>query len=211
VLTAAESRNVRACRDVCHAGGVRARALAEDDDAVTVSMLSERDRAFLDSRPFTYPDVGATRTALPAGYHQLTETVALRPGADFDHAVRLLMSWQVQARAGLDVKASALTVSEGAVVAMRLGYGPVGLSIPCRVVYIIDEPDRHGFAYGTLPGHPESGEELFLLERGNDGSTSFTISAFSRPATALTRLGGPIARTVQRAMTGRYLRAIHGR
>jgi uncharacterized protein (UPF0548 family) len=91
---------------------------------------------------------------------------------------------------------------------MRLGFGPIGASIPCRVVYLIEEPDRHGFAYGTLPGHPEAGEELFLLERGDDGSASFTIRAFSRPATVLTRLGGPVARAVQRAMTGRYLRAI---
>jgi uncharacterized protein (UPF0548 family) len=173
--------------------------------------MSDRDRADLESRPFTYADVGGTRDAPPPGYHQLTETVALDAGADFDQAVTLLMSWQVQARAGLEVKASGLTVSDGAVVAMRLGYGPVGVSIPCRVVYIIDEPDRHGFAYGTLPGHPEAGEELFLLERSADGSVSFTISAFSRPATVLTRLGGPVARAVQRAMTGRYLRAIESR
>lgn len=175
---------------------------------MTVSVLSDRDRAELESRWFTYAEVGATRNVLPSGYQHLTETVALRAGADFDQAVRLLMSWQVQVRAGLDVEASELTVSEGAVVAMRLGYGPIRVSIPCRVVYIIDEPDRHGFAYGTLPGHPETGEELFLLERGDDGSVSFTISAFSRPATVLARFGGPVPRAVQRAMTGRYLRAI---
>lgn len=29
----------------------------------------------------------------------------------------------------------------------------------------IDEPDRQGFAYGTLPGHPESGIEQFTLTR----------------------------------------------
>src|ERR1700712_5241280 len=111
------------------------------------------------------------------------------------------MSWQAQARAGLAVKASGLRVVEGAVVLMRFGYGPVGVSIPCRIVYVIDEPRRRGFAYGTLPGHPEAGEEMFLLERGDDGSASFTITAFSRAATALTKLGGPIARAVQRTMT----------
>ena len=36
------------------------------------------------------------------------------------------------------------------------------LQAPCRVVYVIDEPDIRGFAYGTLPGHPESGEERFV-------------------------------------------------
>jgi uncharacterized protein (UPF0548 family) len=175
---------------------------------VVVSVLSDRDRVDLESRPFTYPEVGATRGIFPSGYSHLSRTAALRPRADFGHAVDVLMSWQVQARAGLDVKASGLRVTEGAVASMRLGYGPVGVSIPCRIVYIVDEPHRCGFAYGTLPGHPESGEELFLLERGDDGSASFTISAFSRPATVLTRLGGPVAHAVQRAMTGRYLRAV---
>ncbi|SIP67631.1 hypothetical protein BN9982_740001 [Mycobacterium tuberculosis] len=33
------------------------------------------------------------------------------------------------------------------------------LRAPCRVVYVIDEPDVRGFGYGTLPGHPVSGEE----------------------------------------------------
>ena len=36
--------------------------------------------------------------------------------------------------------------------------GPV--RAPCRVVYVVDEPDRRGFAYGTLPGHPEIDGEL---------------------------------------------------
>ena len=41
---------------------------------------------------------------------------------------------------------------------------------PVRVVSIIDEPDRKGFAYGTLDGHPLSGEESFVVERTPDGS-----------------------------------------
>src|SRR3712207_7231330 len=59
-----------------------------------------------------------------------------------------------------------------------------------RVVYTVEEPDRAGFAYGTLPGHPERGEELFLLDRAPDGQLRLTISAFSRPATWLARAGG---------------------
>lgn len=179
-----------------------------DDGGVPVSALSDRDRADLESRPFTYPEVGATCGPFPQGYHQLSESVALPAAVEFARAVGLLMSWQVQARAGLGVKASQLSVVEGAVVRMHLGFGPVGVSIPCRVVYVVDEPHRCGFAYGTLLGHPESGEELFLLERDDDGRIVFTIRAFSRPARALTKVGGPIGRAAQRAMTGRYLRAI---
>jgi uncharacterized protein (UPF0548 family) len=91
---------------------------------------------------------------------------------------------------------------------MRLGIGALALRIPCRVIYVVDEPDRRGFAYGTLPGHPESGEERFLLQRLPEGRLEFAIRAFSQPATVLARAGGPVARGVQVAMTKRYLAAV---
>ncbi len=72
----------------------------------------------------------------------------------------------------------------------------------------MDEPRRRGFAYGTLPGHPESGEEAFIVEQHDDDSVTFTITAFSRPATWLARLGGPLGRAVQDRVTARYLRAL---
>jgi uncharacterized protein (UPF0548 family) len=75
-------------------------------------------------------------------------------------------------------------------------------------VYLIEEPGRTGFAYGTLPGHPESGEQLFLLEQADDGSLTFSITAFSKAATALARAGGPITRWVQDRMASRYLAAL---
>ena len=118
------------------------------------------------------------------------------------------MTWQVQARSGLQILASSLQVEIGAVIVMRLGVGAIVLSIPCRVVSVVDEPDRQGFSYGSLPEHPESGEESFLLQRAPDGVTTFTILAFSRPASRLARLGGPLTMGVQRFMTGRYLRAL---
>lgn len=91
---------------------------------------------------------------------------------------------------------------------MGLGVGPISLRIPCRVVYVVDDPDRRGFAYGTLPGHPESGEESFVLRRLESGSLEPTVSAFSRPASKLVKLGGPLARRTQDIITRRYLRAL---
>ena len=57
--------------------------------------------------------------------------------------------------------------------------------VPARVVYVVDEPLRKGFAYGTLPGHPESGEEAFIVEYRDDDSVWLTIRAFSRPSSWL--------------------------
>jgi uncharacterized protein (UPF0548 family) len=47
---------------------------------------------------------------------------------------------------------------------------------------VIDEENRRGFAYGTPPGHPEQGEEAFVVALREDGQVTFTVTAFSRPA-----------------------------
>ena len=71
-----------------------------------------------------------------------------------------LLGWQAHLRAGLCVSASAATVGPGTVVVLGAGAGAARVSAPCRVVYLVAEPGRAGFAYGTLPGHPERGEEV---------------------------------------------------
>ncbi|MDQ1486161.1 MAG: hypothetical protein QOJ62_1854 [Actinomycetota bacterium] len=118
------------------------------------------------------------------------------------------MSWQMHRRAGLRVVASVPRATPDAVVLMRLGVGPFAIRVPCRVVYTVDEERRIGFAYGTLAGHPESGEEAFVVELLPDDGVMLTITAFSRPARWYARLGGPIARRAQGLMTGRYVSAM---
>jgi uncharacterized protein (UPF0548 family) len=71
-------------------------------------------------------------------------------------------------------------------------------------VYVTDEADRFGFAYGTLTGHPEQGEEAFHVERTDSGAR-FTIVAFSRPAHPLALIGRPFARRLQTSTTQRHL------
>jgi uncharacterized protein (UPF0548 family) len=171
-----------------------------------VQRLAPARAAALRAAPFTYDAVGATTGELPAGYRP-TQRRAVLERRDFDGAVEDLMRWRVHERAGMWVAASGPVTDADTVVDMRFGLGPLALRIPCRVVYVVDESDRAGFAYGTLPGHPETGEELFLLSRLGDGRITFTLTAFSRPETRLARLGGPVARGVQARVTERYLRA----
>ena len=77
----------------------------------------------------------------------------------------------------------------------------------CRLVCLVDEADKFGFAYGTLPGHPERGEERFLVVQHDDGTVSYDLVAFSRPV-RWARLGAPLARLIQVDVTRRYLRAM---
>jgi uncharacterized protein (UPF0548 family) len=163
----------------------------------------EADR--LREQPFTYAPVGATATGdSPDGFHHVeVSTVVGRGDAAFDHAVETLMTWRMHAGAGLRVAASSERVHEGAVVRCRLG----PLRIPCRVVWVLDEQDAQGFGYGTLPGHPEAGEESFVVSRDGDVVT-LRVTAYSRPGLMVTRLAGPVGRWGQRAMIGRYAGAL---
>jgi uncharacterized protein (UPF0548 family) len=163
----------------------------------------------LASAELTYHDIGATKRTLPAGYqHQNAARVIGSGAATFDAAAAELFSWQAHLRAGLRVTASTATAEPGTVVLLAVGFGPLRMRAPCRVVYTITEPQRKGFAYGTLPGHPESGEEAFTISHRDDGLVVFTITAFSRPATIVARAAGPLGLLIQRHFTQTYLRSL---
>ncbi|HTZ91284.1 MAG TPA: DUF1990 domain-containing protein [Streptosporangiaceae bacterium] len=171
--------------------------------------LPAETRARLAGATLTYGEVGATAGELPDRYRHLVRCVVVGHGHQvFTDAGNAVTSWQVQLRAGLKVSASALTALPGAVVLLGLGVGPLRVSAPCRVVYAVDEPRRRGFAYGTLPGHPESGEEAFMVEHADDGTVTFTVTAFSRPSTAVAIAAGPAGRLIQSWITSRYLRSL---
>jgi uncharacterized protein (UPF0548 family) len=66
---------------------------------------------------------------------------------------------------------------------------------------------RTGYGFGTLPGHPEHGEEAFLVTRDAGGRAWFEVRAFSRPATWYARLGGPVTHRFQDRVTDGYVSA----
>jgi uncharacterized protein (UPF0548 family) len=174
---------------------------------LTVLPIEVQDR--LAAAELTYSEVGATADALPRRYRQFSHSVIIGHGHQvFTAAGDDLHQWQVQLRAGLQVAASSPTAQKGAVLILGLGIGSLRLRAPCRVVYAVDEPRRRGFAYGTLAGHPETGEEAFMIEHHNDDAVSFRITAFSRPATRLAKIAGPFGTAAQRQITARYLRSL---
>lgn len=160
----------------------------------------------LSARSLTYSAVGATAATMPDGYAHLRESAPIGKGrARFDEAAEAVMGWGMQRGAGFSVQSSTPTAELGTEVIVRLGVIPA----PCRVVYVLDEPNRRGFAYGTLPGHPESGEELFSVRHDPESGIVYAeVVAFSRAATWWSRLGGPVTKVIQRWATRRYLRAL---
>lgn len=170
-----------------------------------VGRLPARDVDRLGATPFSYAPVGATSgVTYPAGFHRLDEEAVVGRGeADYRRAAETLMTWRMHAGAGLRVAAGSPRAHVGAVVLCRLG----PLKIPCRVVWVVDEPARTGFAYGTLPGHPEAGEESFVVHLDGD-VVRLAVSAYSRPGLLVTALAGPVGRWGQRRMLARYAGAL---
>lgn len=161
----------------------------------------------------TYSQVGATRpdagpVSVP-GYRTMRRRESVgHGGPTFARAAAALRSWQMYRTAGLAVRAATPAVEPGATIATGIGVGPVRLWAPCRVVWVVDEPTRFGYGYGTLPGHPERGEESFVLTLEANGTVWFEVTAFSCPARWYTRAAGPLGRLVQDLVTDRYLAAM---
>lgn len=149
--------------------------------------------------PFTYSEVGATNATPPAGYNVDHNRIRLGEGeAIYRRAVEALKNWRHFDLGWVTIVPCSVPVEAGATVAVRArAFGTWSLSA-CRVVYVVDEPRRFGFAYGTLPNHVERGEERFLIEWLDDDSVWYDILAFSRPHHPLVKLSSPIARRLQK-------------
>ncbi|MDX2704753.1 DUF1990 domain-containing protein [Streptomyces sp. PA03-6a] len=156
---------------------------------------------------FTYEQVGVTRTGgpTPPGLHHLHERIRLGEGPQVLAAAgRALMGWRMHRATGLRVPAGTPEAAPGVRVPLRIG----PLRAPCEVVWAERGPERVGFAYGTLPGHPERGEEAFVVSLAPDGSVWLDVTAFSGPGAWYVRLLGPLGRVTQRGIARRYGRCL---
>jgi uncharacterized protein (UPF0548 family) len=144
----------------------------------------------------------------PPGFRELTRSRVVGSGQRTFEAVGVaLLRMDLHRRSRFSVHLPTPTVIEGRGVAVALPWGPFAVTGACRIVTIVAEPRRSGFAYGTLPRHPECGEESFLVEWDVQGQVVMTVHAWSRPAAWFTRLAGPYGRGIQKRVAKRLLRA----
>jgi uncharacterized protein (UPF0548 family) len=152
-------------------------------------------------------DPSGTAPAVPPGYHLLRLVRPIGHGPErFTEARAAVIDWAGHRRAGATVHPAGQAIEVGREVAVALRVVPLWITAACRIVDVVDEGDRFGFTYGTLPHHPAVGEESFSVIR--DPATDVVrleVVAVSRPSSTLARLGGPIGRFVQRFTAGRYL------
>ena len=148
----------------------------------------------------------------PAGVRAFERTVYAGAGEDYwARATAALLEWGVKTRSGFRVERAdggGVAVESGADYRLVARLGPFSVREPVRIVAVVDRPDRRGFAYGTLPGHPVSGEEAFVLHRAPDGGVWFTLRSLTSPATGRWRLLYPVALVAQHWYRRRYVRAL---
>jgi uncharacterized protein (UPF0548 family) len=163
---------------------------------------AEQVRAFLDSqrgKAVTYAPIGAANGgAPPPGFVLDHNRQRLGTGAAvFARAKEDLRGWRMFPRPWTAIEPVA-PIAEGEVVAVHVRAFGVWWLNAARIVYVIDEPRRFGFAYGTLPGHAERGEERFLVEWRQDDEVWYDLRAISRPRYWAARAARPLTRALQR-------------
>ena len=148
----------------------------------------------------------------PRAFRSHERTVLLGQGPDLWHdAASALMSWEVKTRSGFrieSVPAGTSGVRLGVDYRLTAALGPFTLREPVRVVAVVDEPNRCGFAYGTLEGHPVAGEEAFVVHRNVEGAVWLTLRSLTRPGRGRWRLAFPVVLVAQQWYRRRYLRAL---
>jgi uncharacterized protein (UPF0548 family) len=152
---------------------------------------------------FTYPAVGATASRPPDGYIVDRTRIEIGQGeTGFVAAKEAMRRWEHFRLGWVEACPPETPIRAGSVVAVVARLFGVWCVNACRIVYVVEEDGatiKHGFAYGTLPDHVESGEERFLIEwdRAND-RVWYDILAFSRPHQIQARLGYPFVRHLQK-------------
>lgn len=154
-------------------------------------------------KPFSYFEVGASRSTAPAGYNIDHNRVLLGEGRSlFLKAVEALQHWKMFDIEWLRLCRTDAPIAVDGVVGVlvnHLGFWSLNAN---RIVYVMEEEgeiEKYGFAYGTLPEHAERGEERFSVEYHHaDNQVWYDIYAFSRPNHLLAKMGYPFCRRLQK-------------
>ncbi|MGH9281118.1 MAG: DUF1990 family protein [Acidimicrobiales bacterium] len=160
----------------------------------------------------TYSHVGSSLRIDPRPGTQLRRsTESLGSGDDaFRAGCDAIRRWAPHAALGARVHPPDAQIEAGTTLLVILYCGPFEIVAPNRIVEVVDTPHAFGFAYGTLPGHPECGEESFLVRMDGTGTVSASVTVDAEPATWLTRLGHPVVRVIQDRAARRYAAGIAG-
>ena len=99
---------------------------------------------------------------------------------DFEIAKKAIRSWTMFPALWTKILKENTPIEVNETVAMYAKFFGLWWRNACKIVYVTDNKTEFGFAYGTLPGHIESGEELFLVSMNEKEEVIYTIKAFAK-------------------------------
>lgn len=163
--------------------------------------------------PYSYAEVGASRTSAPRRYNVDHNRIFLGEGrGTFERAIEALKNWKMFEMGWVELCWPDAPIEVGAVVgvlAHHLGFWSLNA---CRIVYVLDEKgevEKYGFGYGTLPAHGERGEERFSVEYNQtDEKVWYDLYAFSKPKHVLAKAGYPVSRSLQKRFASESKKAM---
>lgn len=180
-----------------------------------------------------YAAIGATTSDVvlsfpPEGFRSTQVRHRLGSGTHrFDQAGRSLMTWGALRGAGITVRAVQADqapaslretgplfledgtpwITPGMTASLTVRDGGFPLDGQVKVVTVVDEPGRIGFAWGTCPGNGLQAEQLLLVEHEDDDSVWATIRTICRVEGLRGR--SPWLRRAQERLERRLVTALH--
>ena len=99
-------------------------------------------------------------------------------------------------------------VGAGTTIRVHGRVGGMKADAELRVIFVIEEPRRIGFALGTVGDSVVSGEESFLVDWYDNDEVWFTVRAFDAPLALAYKVFPPLLKRRRQQLSQRYLRAI---
>jgi uncharacterized protein (UPF0548 family) len=147
--------------------------------------------------PMSYAPVGVVNSDQCKSLDEAAVVIG-RGQEDYDRAKAALMEWRQFDLGWVELWPPQSPTTVGTVVAVLIKHLGFWSLNGCRVAYHADASgNTFGYAYGTLPNHAESGEELFEIFIDATGDVIYRIRATSKPQSLLAWIGQPIVRLLQ--------------
>jgi len=156
----------------------------------------EQVRIFLSGQrdlPFSYKEVGASKDVIPKTYPINHHRIQIGCGAEtFARAKNAVQTWAMYKLEWTRLYPPKVPIGAGESVVVVVNHLFCWSMNPCRIVYVLEESgavEKFSFAFGTLPGHSETGEERFTVEwRRDDDTVWYELLAFARPHHILAKI-----------------------
>lgn len=165
----------------------------------------------MQNAPFSYSEIGHTKMGNDLNIKNTINDLALSNYTiDYNHAyigegtevwgkARLfLKQWKHFPPSFTKIYSNTKSIKEGTIVAVMIKILGLWCCNSAKIVYVIDQPNCFGFAYGTLLEHAEKGEEAFWISRDATGKITYHLKAFSKPKFWAAKLAYPLTRKYQR-------------